>query len=371
MRSREWGASLLIPVLVLITGGAFGVIIAARGSGGDVQSTQAQAESLEALLLAESGLERAIKRFAAGTACNALGETISDLSALGVTGRTITIGNGLGTDFSSVALPSTTTQCRIPVTGKVNASKVTRTIHAIVDRNLLSGANNFTFDNPAAVGAPSGWVLSNSSYADDGGPDGTAPACSRSAWLVHTATGGKGGGVTNGSASATTNFTVTAGSTTTINFFYRHNDRGAGCGGALGGTVGDATVPCANPGKGDTGTICFRAVDSLATASVSSTNSSTNSTAVAVACADNGTTRTTYNPCSTGYTGYPTKSQRTMAMGGTGTRTITAFSYHLHLDGGNRLEFFLDYIEAINTTAVGAARVWKWRDCAVATCPAT
>src|SRR5712692_6294362 len=113
---RQRGASLLIPVLLVIIVAAFGVIVAASQSGSDIQGTDAQADSVEALLLAETGLERAIKRFATGTACNALGETITDLSAFGLTNRTITISNGLSTDFSGTALQSTSTQCRVPVT---------------------------------------------------------------------------------------------------------------------------------------------------------------------------------------------------------------------------------------------------------------
>ena len=55
----------------MLTAAAFAVLVAASQSGGDIQATDANADSLQALFLAETGVERALKRFATGTACGA------------------------------------------------------------------------------------------------------------------------------------------------------------------------------------------------------------------------------------------------------------------------------------------------------------
>lgn len=359
MIGRSRGASLLVPVLIVITVGAFGVVVVASQAGGDIASTDADAQGIEALALAEAGLERALKRFAAGTACAALGETISDLSAFGVTGRTIVIGNGLGTDFASTPLQSSLTQCRVPVTARIDASNVSRSIHAIVDRNLLGGPRNYAFDNPAA-GAPSAWTLTPAAgYAVNGGPDGVAPACSRAAWLVKTTAGNT---TETASGQASVNFTLTGGSTTTVAFHYRITDRGTGCGGIPAGPA-----DLCGGAAGREGSICFRATDSGGTNSTSGTLNADATGAVGnVACP------IAFDPCDSGYQGgYPVKSTVAMTMGGAGTRTISTFGYFLRLQRNGRREMFLDHIEAINDTALGAARVQLWRDCSMSSCPPT
>jgi hypothetical protein len=348
------GASLLIPVLLVIIVAAFGVMVAANQSGSDIHGTDVQADSVEALLLAETGMERAIKRFATGTACNALGETITDLSALGLTGRTIAISNGLSTDFSGTALQSASTQCRVPVTATINLDNVSRTVHAIIDKNLLNGANNFTFNNPAAVGAPSGWTLSPAAaYADNGGPDGTAPNCSRSAWFPKTTAGNT---TVTTSGTATVNFTVNGGSTTTVAFHVRTVSGSSGCA-AL--AAGPADI-C-----GGTGGLGFGVCYQMTPGAFTSGTAQLNSTAAAGASCPS-----PYSPCSSGYqAGYPTKSTLTIAHGAGGPYAITGFEYHLVMDRPGQKEMFLDYIEAWNNTAVGVARVQEWRDCSMSNCP--
>ena len=200
MTTRQRGAGMLVVVLLLLTVAAFAVIVAASQSGGDVYGSDANADGMQALFLAESGIERALKRFATGTACSAaLGETITDLSTLGLgtTTHRIVIGTGLTTDFAGVALPAT--QCRVPVTGTVLGRNISRTVHAIVDRNLLGGITgavpptfNPAFNNPLTAGAPSSWTITapagQTGYANNGGPDAIAGACTRSAWVVKVRT---------------------------------------------------------------------------------------------------------------------------------------------------------------------------------------
>ena len=380
MKSRQRGAGLLIAVMLIVTVAAFAVIVAASQSGSDIQANDAHADSVEALFLAEAGVERALKRYATGVAaCGALGpETITDLTQLGITnplGRTITILAGLTTDFSGTALPAT--QCRIQVTGTVTASNVARTVHAIVDRNLLGGVTggvpfNPAFNNPTTLGAPSSWTLAQPGtpatqlgYANDGGHEIEGATCSRSAYLIKHLTNNytvRAEGLLN------VNFTVTGGTATTVTYHYRFNSRGPNgtCAGG-GATAGPADI-CAGA-AGNPATLCFRTTDSTATNSTGTVNFAAPTVTQAVACLDGGGI-SVFAPCQNGYQGgYPTKATLNFNIAGAGTRTITAFRYMMRLQTGGRREMFLDHIEATNNTAIGAAHVRVWRDCSTAADP--
>ena len=374
MKARQSGLGMLVVVLLLLTVAAFAVIVAASQSGGDVHGSDANADSAQALFLAESGIERALKRFATGTACGALNETVTNLTTigLGTTTHQIAIGAGFATDFAGTALAAT--QCRVPVTGTVVGRNVSRTVHAIIDRNLLGGISggvfNPAFNNPLSPGAPSNWTLTNPAgqvgYANNGGHDAISGACSRSAYLLKQRTNNyevRTMGV------ATTNFTVTGGTNITVTFHYRANDRGPN-GTCLGGGANDGPANiCAGFG-GNEAQVCFRTTDSAATTSTATFN--TNQTVTqAVACPDAGAV-SAFAPCQTGYqAGYPTKQTATITVGGAGTRTITSFRYMMRLQSGGRREMFLDHIEATNTTAIGAAHVRLWRDCSNVLNPVT
>lgn len=376
MRSRQRGAGLLVAVILIVTVAAFAVLVAASQTGGDVQGNDAQADGVQALYLAETGVERALKRFATGTACNLLAEVINDASSLQTTGARITIAAGLATDFSGAALPAT--QCRVPVTGTILASNVARTVHAIVDRNLLGGVTgglpfNPTFNNPTTLGAPSSWTLTQPGvpatqlgHANDGGHELDGATCSRSAYLIKDRTNNY---TVRAQGLANVNFTATGGTATTVTFHYRLNSRGPnpGCAGG-GATAGPADI-CAGAG-GNPGTICFRTTDSVGTNSTATLNSNHTITQ-AVACPDGGAV-SAFAACQTGYqAAYPTKASVTFNIGGGGTRTITAFRYMMRLQTGGRREMFLDHIEATNNSAIGAAHVRLWRDCSTAANSAT
>lgn len=374
MRASQRGAGLLIPVVLVITVAAFAVIVAASQSAGDIQGSDANADGQQALLLAETGLERALKRFATGTACGgALTEAITDLSTigLGTTAYRIDIGAGLTTDFSGVPLVSSQTQCRVPVTGTVLASNVSRTIHAIVDRNLLPGANNHNFNNTLVALAPdAAWTFNPpGTYTDNGGPDGTFPNCRRSAWFLKLTAPAA---AVNASGSTTipivpVPITVAAPSTTTVYFHRRVVNRGVGPGCVA--FAGAAAFTCP-PAGGQPSTICFRMTGTGPGSPWVSTNHNYDPGAVnvgAVACPY------APNPCQTNYNPpvYPAKSSVTItiAAGGAARRNITAFEYSMRLQTANQREIFMDNIEAVNTTALDAARVQVWRDCSTAACP--
>lgn len=358
MRARHKGAALLVPVLILITVAAFAVVVAASQSGGDIQGSDANADGLQALYLAETGLERALKRFATGTACDAsLAETITDLSAIGLGTAThrIVIGTALTTDFSGNTLPAT--QCRIPVTGTVLASNVTRILHVIVSRNLLEGPDNPTFDNPLTGATPSGWTGLDpvEAFAADGGPDGTAPNCRRSAWTARNNPGAAAND-RRATANVNVNFTVASASVTNLTFHRRVISRNQDCG-ALP-PAGPAALPAACGAANDS-TVCFQLIGG-GTWTVGS-NAATSAGPNLAACP------TPFNPCSTSYPGYPAKTSVNLNM--TADTTITQFTYWLQLDNAGRKELFLDNIEVTNPTAVGAAHVRVWRDCSTAACP--
>jgi hypothetical protein len=181
-----------------------------------LNDTQNQSDSIAALYLAESGIERATWRFATTGLCdNSLAE-----GPINLAGNTFTIndiGAGFSQDFS--ANPLSSSQCRLQSTGIVPRSNTRRTLEAIVDSNLV-GSANADFNDPPGAGPPNGWTFSLSGanngewYDNTGGPDG-----SRSAYLNKP---NNGGGAANGAGSFNlAGFTVSAPVTLTVNFDYK------------------------------------------------------------------------------------------------------------------------------------------------------
>lgn len=370
MKAPQRGAGMLIAVLLVLTVAAFAVLVAASQSGDDIQATDANADSLQALYLAETGIERALKRFATGTACGAgLAETISDLSTLGLgtTGYSITLGNGVTTDFAGAAL-APNTQCRIAVTARVIASNVTRTIQAIVDRNLLEGPDNPTFNNPLTAGlTPSGWTGINpaNAFAPNGGPDGAAPNCRRAAW---TARNNPGGAANNrrATASAAVQITVTPGSRTDVWFHRRVITRAVNCGAALPGAGPAAGAwPGVCGASGMASSVCIRMVGTGGAGNWAVVSHANTAGAGTAACPS------TFNPCQTSYQAGAPGTKLTGFVLMAGATSITQIQYWLRLQNAGRKELFLDGIEATNPTAVGAAYVKVWRDCSTAANPVT
>jgi hypothetical protein len=367
MSLRQRGLGMLAVVLLVLTVAAFAVIVAASQSGSEVHGSDAGADSLQALLLAESGIDRALKRFATqAVACdNTLIETINDLSSIGLGNGThrIAIGAGLTDDFASVPLPAT--QCRVQVTGTVLASNVSRTVHAIIDRNLLGGVTgtpqptfNPTFNNPLAGTQPSAWTLLNPTDAfAAGGPDGTGPTnCTRSAWTAKNV-----GGTRQATGTATVQFTVAAGSPTTIAFDRRVLSRTVNCG-TLPGAGAALPGACA---VGGNSTVCFQLVGLNIAALPQTWTRAQN--AAQVAGPGGAQCPAQFNPCSASYPAKTTLPVLTM----TNAASISQIVYHISVQGGGRREMFLDNIEMTNPTAIGAAHVRMWRDCSNALNPLT
>jgi len=397
MRMRERGASLLIPVVVVVTVGAFAVIVAARQSGADIYGTDAQADSVEALLLAETGVERALRRFFGGAACSnaGLSENLTDLTSigLGTSGRSISVTAGANSDldFGGAALPAT--QCRIQVTGQVTASNVARTLQAIVDRsdNLIGSPLVAGFDNPAgAVNPAASW--SGGAYDYTGGlpAAGNPPNCTRSAYAVK-ARGGGGSTAATSVGTAPVSFTVNRPVTLLATFDYRivripnsgsnactTNSGGGGCPGAR-----DATSP---EFAGD-GEICFTLRDT-AGVTYDSTRSEVDNALNLGGSYDvppPGCTPTTqqlpvhssYTPCSrrynysggTGGGSFTGRATVRWTFAGAGTLAFDTVWFRLYIPGGgNPREMWIDNV-LLQPSTGAIAGVAAWRDCAVTSCP--
>lgn len=142
------GVAALMAVLFLLFMLSVVLVIAHQMAATDVYDSGAQNNSVEALFLAESGVERAAWRFANGVACNALGEP----TILHGRGQ-FTIGNGLGTDFGGAALAAN--RCRVPVTGEIaGAIRVSRRVEAIIERGGAAIVANDVSFGTSTTGRP-------------------------------------------------------------------------------------------------------------------------------------------------------------------------------------------------------------------------
>lgn len=381
MRRKQRGASLLIPVLLVITVVAFAVVVAAAQSGGDVQGSSAVADGVEALLLAETGVERAMKRFAQGTACAALGETLGDLSSLGLAGRSITVSVGADSDLDFDLAALGPAQCRIEVRAEVAASKVARTVQAILDVGSLGSHN---FNTPAGAGAPAGWT--GGAYDDTGGPDpaGASPlGCTRAAY----ATRPRPGGFTASSAGTTpVSFSLTRPATVLVEFDYRiiqvGNSGSSVCITSAGGGACPGAADATSPGGTD-GEICMTMRDTPGGATYNSTSygvavsagvANTVSPAACEPTTQHSPTPGVYTPCSTQYNisgaGAPQQGTVRFVFGGSGTISFDRVGFNLHIAGGGQGKEI--WVDNLNFTIPGGgiAMPRKWRDCSASACPA-
>lgn len=121
------GVVALMAVLFLLFMLGVVLMLAHQMAATDVHDSGVQNRSVEAVFLAESGLERARRRFFDGTACTALG--VDGPHNLGQ--GSFTVNSGATTDFDGVTvLP--VNQCRVQVTGRITATNVARTIEGII-----------------------------------------------------------------------------------------------------------------------------------------------------------------------------------------------------------------------------------------------
>ncbi len=103
------GAATVMVALLLLVMVAFALLIALNMGASDITDSAAHNDATEALFLAESGLERAAKRFADGTPC-----------ATAALAESVPFGRGTFTILEAVF---TANICRVRVQGEVRAAK--------------------------------------------------------------------------------------------------------------------------------------------------------------------------------------------------------------------------------------------------------
>lgn len=137
--ARQTGAATLIGAVFLFAVVALVVAFAAFMAGSDVRDSELLDENVEALLIAESGLENATGRLVGGIPCNA------SLALTRNLGRgSFTVAGGQTTDFNGAPLAAG--RCRVQVTGRVPLGGAARTIEGIVGINPV-----IALDNPVST----------------------------------------------------------------------------------------------------------------------------------------------------------------------------------------------------------------------------
>lgn len=399
---RERGQVLLIVVILILALAGFAAVILGSIASSDVTDSSLQGAAVEAQFAAETGIERALKQWATGSACTAAGLGAAGVAV--VAGRSFTTTVMATTDFDGVNLP--TSQCRVEVVGTVTGptATVSRTLQAILDKNLLAAANPaFDWLPLSAPIAPTGWAGGAGRWDSTGGPDPylplpagqSPPACSYSAYAVKANNGAPNDAWNWGYFPLNPRFTVSSGQTITVRFNYRLLRIGNSTNNSCATRPALPPVPpgapstnnCNGVAPGNDGQFCFHLRDTA--------GAIYNSTIFQVGMANpgapiNATTVGTnppgclapttqqvpvpYGNCRTRYQrGTPTAKQAvtiTIPAGAPATRTMAYFVWQIYLrSAGNAREAWIDNIELINNTGLQAARVRSWRDCAVLACP--
>jgi type II secretory pathway pseudopilin PulG len=151
------GAATLMAVLFVLIVIGFALVVALGIASSDMHDSGAQSASVQALALAESGLERAAGRIANGTPCGSLAPDPGGSPAL---------GNGSVTLVSAAPDAINPALCRVRVAG--NVGRITRTVDAWLSgggaiafeasRSSAGTTSGRTMSVPMTVGA-AGWVL--------------------------------------------------------------------------------------------------------------------------------------------------------------------------------------------------------------------
>ncbi len=166
IESTQQGAATLLVVLLLAALVFTVLLFALRAGQASIHSTLAGQDSIEALFLAESGLEQVAQLLGNGTTCSAALMTTHTMGGGGFTISSIATTNFDG----ATALAAN--QCRVQVTGTINNSHARRIIEAIIIAGSSGGGalRDGGFSNPAAWDKPvlvSGGALHITSTSDN------------------------------------------------------------------------------------------------------------------------------------------------------------------------------------------------------------
>lgn len=142
--ARQRGMAAMMTMIFLLVVIGFAAVTLLRMSASDMTDSTAQSDSVAALFLAESGVERASYRLANGTAC---GNALMDAAP-------IVLGRGTLQVTNPAPAVVAGGRCRITVTGLVNATKRTVQVdlnYAITPISTTQTPNN---SGPAIVFPP-------------------------------------------------------------------------------------------------------------------------------------------------------------------------------------------------------------------------
>lgn len=168
---RQRGAATLIAAVLLLSVVMVALALGLLNATTDMTDTSLQGDGVEALFIAESGLENTIARFDDGAACGTLA-----LGPVGGVGRgEFTVDNG-----TNAGLPAN--QCRVRATGTVTQTGTARTIESVITRSAAGGTvvlSNADFEAGICPPGPTNWTLT---------ADWTPNVCN--AWVTDTSTNG-------------------------------------------------------------------------------------------------------------------------------------------------------------------------------------
>lgn len=135
----------MIVVLVLLMVVAASMLILSGMVQSSVNDSVVEDDSIAALFLAESGLERGARAFATSGNCGNIDAGV------------YAFGRGTFEVISQGTTGLTATQCRIRAVGRVPSANVERAVERVIDRSLVV---NGTFDTPGSC-PPAGWAISD------------------------------------------------------------------------------------------------------------------------------------------------------------------------------------------------------------------
>ena len=177
---RSRGMATVTLVLLLLVVITFALALAQKMAGSDITDSAGQDDAVDALFLAESGLERAAKRFADGSACTtaALAEPA------------IKLGRG---EFTIVSADFVSNVCRIRVKGMVQPGTVRQTARLVEGdaTTLLYEPYPDKYKNPTVLNAAWPETVLKNKGASGYDADASASADSTGSLVMRTDVGRK------------------------------------------------------------------------------------------------------------------------------------------------------------------------------------
>lgn len=304
---QQRGAVTVLGALVIVITLVLMIEVLHRMAGSDILDTALQNDSVEALFVAETGIEHASYLFGNTTTC-------ADLALVGP----VSAGRG---DFDISNSFLTGSECTIRITATAGALGAQRVVEAVLQSagNLLGDANA-NFDDPPAPPpcvapgcVPTGWTFSAGAWQDGGGPSGAAD--DRAAYVVKPNPGGSE--ATTAGSFGLTPFTVTAPTTLTLSFDYQVV--------TSGGSDKEAQISLSL----SDGTSTYQA-DPW--------------------------------PFEDGHTGTYVSDSVTIDIGGSGPVTITDFSFTLFAKAGQPKQIWLDNLDLRDPAGGGSVALRQWRE---------